>query len=184
MRTSSVPAARSRRGPTWNERSHRAPLELAPAASPSAPGFGPHLIFDGHQCPAKRLADLPSIYALLDQLPARIGMTRIMPPYVFRHDALDPRLSGISGFVLIAESHIGIHAFPGRGFVNVDVFSCLRFDVKVALDAIDRAFAPRRSAWKVFDRGLEFPKHIGGSRTEVMRGRVAAARASGLEAKS
>ena len=31
---------------------------------------------------------------------------------------------GLSGFVLIAESHISIHTFPRRGFVTADVYSC------------------------------------------------------------
>ena len=158
-------------------------VALASATSTVAEvGFGPHLVYDGYGCPAARLEDLDGLYALLDRLPEQIGMTRIMPPYVFRHAALDSRLSGNSGFVLIAESHISVHAFPSRRFVNVDVFSCETFDVRIVIAALKRAFAPRRSEWRLFDRGLEFPKSIGSSRSVVVRDRASVARAIGLEA--
>ena len=90
-------------------------------------GFGPHLVFDGFGCPRERLEDLTALYRLLDGLPDRIRMTKIMPPYVFRHGLPEDPAGGLSGFVLIAESHISLHTFPGRGYVNADVFSCETF---------------------------------------------------------
>ncbi|HEY6865740.1 MAG TPA: S-adenosylmethionine decarboxylase [Candidatus Eisenbacteria bacterium] len=143
-------------------------------------GFGPHLVFDGHRCPAARLSDLDRLYALLDRLPDQIGMTKIMPPYVFRHGPAGPA-AGLSGFVLIAESHISVHTFPALGFVNADVFSCEPFDPAVVLSALKRAFTPGRVEWKLFDRGREFPKNIGQSRATVLRDRWDVARNLGLE---
>jgi S-adenosylmethionine decarboxylase len=144
-------------------------------------GFGPHLVFDGHRCPVARLSDLDGLYALLDRLPVQIGMTKIMPPYVFRHGPAGRPLAGLSGFVLIAESHISVHTFPGQGFVNVDVFSCEHFDAGVVLGALKKTFAPGRVEWKLFDRGREFPKNIGQSRTTVLQDRWQVARSLGLE---
>jgi S-adenosylmethionine decarboxylase len=144
-------------------------------------GFGPHLIFDGFGCPAARLSDLGRLYTLLDKLPEQIGMTKIMPPYVFRHGSGRGAEVGLSGFVLIAESHISIHTFPRRRFANVDVFSCEPFDVRIVLSALGDALSPGRAAWKLLDRGSEFPKHIGGSRGAVMAQRRAVARTLGLE---
>lgn len=144
-------------------------------------GFGPHLVFDGHRCPVARLSDLDGLYALLDRLPVQIGMTKIMPPYVFRHGRTGQPVAGLSGFVLIAESHISVHTFPEQRFVNVDVFSCETFDVGVVMGALKKAFAPGRVEWKVFDRGREFPKNIGQSRTTVLQNRWQVARNLGLE---
>ncbi|MCD5381570.1 MAG: S-adenosylmethionine decarboxylase [Candidatus Pacebacteria bacterium] len=31
---------------------------------------------------------------------------------------------GLSGFVMIAESHVSLHTFPNRGFVTIDVYTC------------------------------------------------------------
>jgi len=139
------------------------------------------LLYDGYGCPESHLSDLDGLYSLLDQLPDRIGMTKIMPPYVFRHGAEGRPGGGLSGFVLIAESHISVHSFPGLGFVNADVFSCESFDVGVVLTALKRAFGPARAAWKLFDRGREFPKNVGQSRATVLRDRWEIARHLGLE---
>ena len=45
----------------------------------------------------------------------------------------NPNDNGISGFVIIAESHISVHTFPGRDYVNIDIFSCKSFDHEQAL---------------------------------------------------
>jgi len=155
-------------------------VEAAAAESPPALGFGPHLVYDGYGCPVSRLEDLNGLYRLLDALPERIHMTRIMPPYVFRHRSAQGD-EGYSGFVLIAESHISIHAFPSRRYVNADIFSCAPFDVETALAELRRRFRPRRVEWKLLDRGSEFPKHIARSRAIVQRDRRLVARGLGLE---
>lgn len=147
-----------------------------------AVGFGPHLVFDGTGCPLDRLVNLDELYQLLDGLPDRIHMTKIMPPYVFRHGEPGDPMYGLSGFVLIAESHISLHTFPGRHYVNADIFSCEQFDVEDALAALKSAFAPRQTEWKLLDRGREFPKHIAASRAIVARDRRLVARDLGLEA--
>ena len=147
-------------------------------------GFGPHLVFDGRGCPRERLDDLVDLYRVLDTLPDRIGMTKIMPPYVFRHRAIGEAGEGLSGFVLIAESHISMHTFPDQGCVNVDIFSCENFDVEDALSELRREFAPSHVEWKLLDRGVEFPKHIARSCAIVARDRKAVARVIGLEASS
>jgi S-adenosylmethionine decarboxylase len=162
---------------------HPAPRNGAsPPRAVAAMGFGPHLVFDGFDCPRERLEDLGALYHLLDGLPDRIRMTKIMPPYVFRHGLPDDPAGGLSGFVLIAESHISLHTFPGRHYVNADIFSCETFDVEDALAALGEAFAPARVEWKLLDRGREFPKHIAASRAIVAGDRREVARGLGLEA--
>jgi S-adenosylmethionine decarboxylase len=150
----------------------------------SSLGFGPHLIFDAFQCPGHRLDDLAAIYGLLDRLPERIRMNKIMPPYVLRYAGPLQAAEGLSGFVLIAESHVSIHTFPARGYVNVDIFSCEPFDVEDTLAQLRQEFLPKHVEWKVLDRGREFPKHLARSRALVARDRSVLARGSGLEASS
>jgi len=158
-----------------------------PAAQPApdvpvlVEGLGPHLIYDGHGCAAGRLDDLDRVFALLDSLPERIHMTKVTPPCVFRHATAGRGGDGISGFVLIAESHIAVHTFPRRHFLNVDVFSCRTFDVELALAALKETFAPRRVEWRLLDRGLEFPRAIGAARATMLQERSQVARDLGLE---
>jgi len=126
-------------------------------------GFGPHLMLDGYGCEKSKLEDLNLIYRILDELPTRIGMTRIMPPYVFKYSGLKPEDWGISGFVLIAESHISIHTFPEKNFVTVDIFSCKEFDADFASKYLQKAFAMEKVESNVLDRGTEFPKTMNGA---------------------
>jgi S-adenosylmethionine decarboxylase len=146
-------------------------------------GFGPHLVYDAYGCPPSGLEDLQGLYRLLDTLPERIRMTKIMPPYVLRHAARGGVAGGLSGFVLIAESHISVHTFPSRKFMNADIFSCNPFEVEDALAVLRETFTPRRVDWKLLDRGLEFPKSIPGTRALLAQDRRrVTARALGIGA--
>src|SRR2546427_13130378 len=123
-------------------------------------GFGPHLMLDGYGCDKTRLQDLNLVYRILDELPTRIGMTKIMPPYVFKYSGLKPEDWGLAGFVLIADSHISIHTFPEKRFVSVDIFSCEAFDLGFAGDYFKRAFAMAKAECNVLYRGTELPKDL------------------------
>ena len=126
-------------------------------------GFGPHLMLDGYGCDKDKLTDLNLIYRILDELPTRIGMTKIMPPYVFKYSGVKPEDWGLSGFVLIAESHISIHTFPEKSFVSVDIFSCKTFDLEFAGEYLKEAFGMEKVECNVLDRGTEFPKELNGA---------------------
>ncbi len=98
-----------------------------------------HLIIDGYSRNSDILQSEKFIYQLLDQYPAEIGMTKISPPYVVRYVGDKPEEWGVSGFVMIAESHISIHTFVEPRYVNLDVFSCKSFNAGwVIKDLSDR----------------------------------------------
>lgn len=131
-------------------------------------GFGPHLMLDGYGCRKKKLQDLNLIYRILDEFPSRIGMTKIMPPYVFRSSGARPEDWGLSGFVLIAESHISIHTFPEKSFVSVDILSCKHFDSELATEFFEKTFEMEKVEQRELDRGTEFPKTVNGA-AELVR---------------
>ena len=103
-------------------------------------GFGTHLMLDGYGCDRQRLEDISLIYNFLSEYPAQIKMTKIMPPYVFRYEAENSEDWGISGFVLIAESHISIHTFPDKNYLSLDIFSCKEFDSDHAFSDVNNLF--------------------------------------------
>jgi S-adenosylmethionine decarboxylase len=125
-----------------------------------AVGFGLHLTLDGYGCSYERLTNLDAIYKFLDTCPDVIHMTKIMPPYVFKYHGKVPEDWGVSGFVLIAESHISIHTFPERGYLSVDIFSCKDFDYQKAVAYVSDFFGIARHEINVLDRGLEFPREV------------------------
>jgi S-adenosylmethionine decarboxylase len=115
-----------------------------------------HLVIEGRGGNWNKLQDLPALYELLDTLPGRINMTKIMPPIVTRYVGVTPEDWGISGFVMIAESHISVHTFPERGEVAIDVFSCKEFDPAFTCDLLMEAFGLAEVETCVLRRGLEY----------------------------
>ncbi len=51
---------------------------------------------------------------------------------------------GVSGVVVLAESHISIHTWPERGFAAVDVFMCGACDPSLSIPVLQAAFSPGR----------------------------------------
>ena len=121
-------------------------------------GFGLHLTLDGYGCGHEQLANLEAIYEFLEHCPDLIQMTKIMPPYVFKYHGKVPEDWGVSGFVLIAESHISIHTFPERGYLSLDIFSCKDFDYQRAVAYATELFGITHHEVNLLDRGLEFPR--------------------------
>ena len=130
-----------------------------------------HLIIDGFGADQRLLGDVEAIYRFLDQYPEAIGMTKITPPAVYTYVGQKNQDIGISGFVLIAESHISVHTFPQRGYVNIDIFSCKAFDTCRATEEIKSTFVLESVKSWTLDRGLEY------SDQEVASQMVAAERA-------
>jgi S-adenosylmethionine decarboxylase len=116
-----------------------------------------HLTIDGFGGDQQKLSDEKLVRALLDRYPEEIGMTKIAPPHVYRYVGKKPEDWGVSGFVLIAESHISIHTFPKHGYLWVDIFSCKGFDARRPIDDIQEQFLLAEVRTRVLSRGLEFP---------------------------
>ncbi len=134
--------------------------------------FGPHLTLDLSECNPRKLSDLSYIYNLLDELPDVIGMHKITAPYAFIYrPSHNPAEWGISGFVIIAESHISIHTFPDSGHAFVDIFSCKQFDIHKAMNYITSSLEARRADRKLSARGKEYPREVAAAREIVARSR-------------
>ncbi|MBD8068934.1 adenosylmethionine decarboxylase [Bacillus sp. PS06] len=46
---------------------------------------------------------------------------------------------GVSGVVIISESHLTIHSFPEHGYASIDVYTCGDLDPNIAADYIAEA---------------------------------------------
>jgi S-adenosylmethionine decarboxylase len=119
-----------------------------------------HLIIDGYGGDPRTLADLELVRALLDRVPLEIGMVKIAPPCVCRYEGSKPSDWGISGFVLIAESHLSVHTFPERGLLWADIFSCKSFDADRLMEAVREAFSLREARVTLLGRGLEYSEEL------------------------
>lgn len=120
--------------------------------------FGPHLTLDLIGCPKEILQDYNLHFKLLKDLPELIGMTPITQPYVFPYSGLVPEDKGITGIVIIAESHLSIHSFEDKGYTFIDMFSCKPFDVEKAEKYIMDLFKPKKVERNLIQRGKDFPR--------------------------
>ena len=114
-----------------------------------------HLLLDGYSGDPGKMHDRDLLLSFLNEYPVTLGMKKICEPTVLRYDASKPEDSGLSGFVMIAESHISVHTFPHRNYINIDIFSCNSFDAKQAIKDIKNIFSLRHAKTWVIDRGLE-----------------------------
>jgi S-adenosylmethionine decarboxylase len=62
--------------------------------------------------------------------------------------------AGVSGVVVLAESHISIHTWPERGFAALDVFMCGCCDPYKVIPFLKAAFAPNDVRISEQKRGL------------------------------
>jgi S-adenosylmethionine decarboxylase len=144
--------------------------------------FGPHLLLDGSRCNTQKLGDRLLIERLLSDYPAAIGMTKIGGPYMFAYQAPDPAYSGVSGIVVIAESHIAIHTFPALDYFTMDIFSCKTFDHEAAIRYIQDALEVGQMDRMLVQRGLGFrgPHHGAAGATDELIAAAEARLAAGI----
>jgi S-adenosylmethionine decarboxylase len=114
-----------------------------------------HVIIDGHGGDPDQLSDENVVRVILDEVPGMMGMSKITQPMVLRYTGSKPEDWGVSGFVMIAESHISMHTFPERGLIWADVFSCKDFDATPILDEIKKRFSLREMDVQSIPRNLE-----------------------------
>lgn len=129
--------------------------------------YGPHLIMEGYGAPEEKLRNMEDIYRMLDDYPSVIGMTKIMPPHVQRYMDAGNADWGISGFVIIAESHIAIHTYPEKNFFVMDIFSCKDFSIEKAVEYAKFYLEPQVCKHQLLNRGEDYPKDVDQSTTIV-----------------
>jgi S-adenosylmethionine decarboxylase proenzyme len=96
--------------------------------------LGHHLLVEFTGCDAGALADLGRVTSAMIQAAEASGATVVT--HSFHH--FSPH--GVSGAVIIAESHLAIHTWPEHGFAAVDFFSCGHVDMGRGLAMLKSVF--------------------------------------------
>lgn len=115
-----------------------------------------HLVIDGYHGDIIKMWDVERVRDFLIDCPAALAMTAISEPKVLKYNAPKPEDSGVSGFVIIAESHISVHTFPHRNYANIDIFSCRYFDQDRIISDVKNLFGLEELKTWHLDRGLEW----------------------------
>ena len=81
-------------------------------------GLGTHLLVELKACNAKLLNDLKKVETIMVEA-AKTAKATIVDVHFHKFSPF-----GISGVVVIAESHLSIHTWPEYGYAAVDIFTC------------------------------------------------------------
>ncbi|HEX8610969.1 MAG TPA: adenosylmethionine decarboxylase, partial [Telluria sp.] len=98
---------------------------------------GIHLLADFHGVDPVLLTVSAEIDALL-RAGAEAAGARILHSHFHSFGAM----MGVTGVLLLAESHISIHTWPEYGFAAADIFMCGDAQPQLALQVIELALKP------------------------------------------
>ncbi len=119
--------------------------------------IGRHLIAEFYGCDAAITGDIEAIRQHLNAAAEIVEATVVGEAY----HRFEP--DGVTGVVLIAESHLSIHTWPSRGYVAVDIFTCGGLDPRPGCELLAAAMGAERLRYQEIVRGL--PDEISGDTT-------------------
>jgi S-adenosylmethionine decarboxylase len=100
-------------------------------------GVGLHLLADFYGVSAPLLRDAGALEALL-RAAARQAGAQVLAGHFHTFGEED----GVTGVVLLSESHISVHTWPESGFAAIDIFMCGSADPDRALEELARVLHP------------------------------------------
>ena len=109
--------------------------------------FGKHYILDCFDCDPEVIKFVASTREVLLRAVEESKATLIDDLF----HQFDP--VGVSGVVLISESHFSVHTWPESGFAGVDIFTCGPMEPQKAIDIIKAGFGAKKVNVKVLSRG-------------------------------
>lgn len=120
---------------------------------------GLHLTADLYQCqgPESLMLDAGAIAQLCRMLVEQSGLNCMADKW-FTFPGHAGRPGGVTGTVLLAESHLALHTWPESGSVTVDVYVCNYSDDNSAkahllMDALIARYAPADTVRQQIRRG-------------------------------
>jgi S-adenosylmethionine decarboxylase len=109
--------------------------------------LGEHYICDLSGCSAETMLDSERAYALFSRAVRESGLTVVDEGFY----KFSPH--GFTCFLLLAESHASLHAWPEYGYCAIDLFTCnLGMDLTPVLESIKTAFGAQSYTVRLIER--------------------------------
>lgn len=109
--------------------------------------LGTHITWDVYNCNADTLSFVPTVKKVLNSIVEELQLSKVNESF----KQFEP--IGVTGFILLEESHVSIHTWPEHQFAAVDIFSCKPFDAKKIQDLLMNSFSSDRVVIKQIERG-------------------------------
>jgi S-adenosylmethionine decarboxylase proenzyme len=110
--------------------------------------FGKHILAEYFECECPYLDSEPVIREVMLEAASRSGSTIVGD--IFHH--FSPQ--GVTGVVVIAESHLAIHTWPEFRYASVDIFTCgTHLDPWAGFEYLKEKLQSKKSLSKEIIRG-------------------------------
>jgi len=111
--------------------------------------LGRHILAEFFDCNSNILNNVELIEKHMTQAAIECGATVVQKCF----HMFNPH--GVSGVVIIAESHLAIHTWPEIGYAAVDLFTCGEScDPKIAYEYLRKAFGTESASYSELKRGI------------------------------
>ncbi|MEA2011851.1 MAG: adenosylmethionine decarboxylase [Verrucomicrobiota bacterium] len=118
--------------------------------------LGRHICIDYYGCKYDTINDSDKVQSIMLQA-AEVSGAKVLHTYFH---SFEPH--GVSGIIVIAESHFSVHAWPENAFAAVDLFACYdSIDFERAIESIFKSFGA--DSYKIaadLDRGASLKNNI------------------------
>lgn len=112
--------------------------------------MGKHYIAEFYDCCSNTLNGVDKIKEIMQQAAILSGATIIESKF----HKFSPQ--GVSGVILIAESHLSIHTWPEYNYAAFDLFSCSSaIDPQICIDYLQKELSSNNLTVKMIERGFQ-----------------------------
>ena len=109
---------------------------------------GKHIIAELYGVNRELISKESTVKQIIEEVVEESGLTKVGSVY----KQFNPH--GVTGIVLISESHVSVHTWPEYELVNLDIFTCGDTDkAEKAFELFLKKFNPKSFRHYILDRG-------------------------------
>jgi S-adenosylmethionine decarboxylase proenzyme len=110
--------------------------------------YGDHYIVEFVGCSPEKMKRVKDVKAIFLKA-ARKSKANILKSYFHQYKPY-----GVTGIILIAESHFSFHTWPEDGYIAFDVMTCGKMYPRRAIEDIKKVFQAKKVITTVLKRGF------------------------------
>lgn len=115
--------------------------------------LGREWVVDAYGCDPSRLRSWRTLSVLFSRLVREVGLRTLGRP----RWRIFPGEGGVTGILLLTESHLACHTFPEEGFAAFNLYCCRPRAAWPWAERLGEALGARRVRVRVVDRGSRGP---------------------------
>ena len=110
--------------------------------------IGTHYIWDIYDVDPSLISYVDDVHQQMELLNSYTLLTKLGQKY----KQFDP--IGVTGILLLSESHMSIHTWPEHRYAAIDIFSCKELDHTALTSCISKLYQTDQINFSLMERGL------------------------------